>query len=759
MSAQQETTRQQAQNQALFAAVMRLAQLRREPVDGLALRGVLEQCTADQPPTEVVGHLAQQMNLFAPAWMKQPDEGRVPMLALSPDGRWGVVTARDAEQRWAVSWWDTDSAQFVETLHDDFEPGHRFARWSLAQRFVASRSPTFKLIVGEILAQKRGLFDIATGTLAISLLALGASFYSMQVYDRVVPTQAQSTLLVLTIGVTLAILFEMMGKWVRSHLLNRMTDAIDQRLARAVYTRFLTLRLDQLPPSVGTTSSRLRSYETVRGFLVGIATQVIVDLPLALLALAVLAAIGGPIALVPAVFLVLGLVAGLVFRGRIERLAKLGTPAQHFKTGLLVESIEGAETIKSGQGGWRMLSRWLEATDQARHYDLEMRTVSERSQHMVATLHQLAYVGIVAVGATQVGHTGLTMGGLIACSILSGRILTPITMVPNQIVQWAHAKVAVQDLDRLWALQQDHPQDVRPLQLDRILGRFELSEVRFNYPGTLGLSVSDLQIRPGERIAVLGGIGSGKTTLLRVLSGMYKPQEGRITLDGVDLELIARSSLAARTGYVPQDGRLFAGTLRENLILGLTDPGDDAILAAAERTGLTDAVIATDQRGLERTIAEGGLGLSGGQRQLVHVTRALLRKPTIWLLDEPTASMDHGLEVKVIQALQAELRERPESTLVLVTHKPQMLTLVDRIIVFAKQRIVMDGPRDVVLQKLTEKPSSDTGSAEAGAAAPPGQARVGPVSQVSRPMPSTASATARPGMAPAFPDIDRRKAA
>ena len=767
MSMQPDTPQQQAQTQAAFAVVMRLAQLRREPLDGLAVRGVLEHCTADQPPVEVVEHLAQQLNLFAPAWQKQPDEGRLPMLALSPDGRWGVVTARNAERAWAVSWWDGGAGQFVESLEEDFDRGHRFARWSLAPRFIASRSPTFKLVVAEIFGQKRGLFDVAAGTLAISLLALGTSFFSMQVYDRVVPTQAQSTLLVLSIGVTLAILFEMLGKWVRAHLLNRMTDAIDQRLARAVYTRFLTLRLDQLPPSVGTTSARLRSYETVRGFLVGIATQVIVDIPLALLALAVLAAIGGPIALIPGFFLVLGLTAGLIFRGRIERLAKMGTPTQHFKTGLLVESIEGAETIKSGQGGWRMLSRWLEATDQSRHYDLEMRTVSERSQHLVATLHQLAYVSIVAFGALQVGHSGLTMGGLIACSILAGRILSPITMVPNQVVQWAHAKTSVQDLDRLWALQQDHPQDARPLQLDRLQGRFELSEVRFNYPGALGLLVPSLQIRPGERIAVLGGVGSGKTTLLRVLSGMYKPQEGRVTLDGVDLDLIAKSSLAARTGYVPQDGRLFAGTLRENLILGLKDPGDDAILAAAERTGLLEAVIAPDQRGLERTIAEGGTGLSGGQRQLVHVTRALLRQPTIWLLDEPTASMDHGLELKVIQALQDELRANARHTLVLVTHKPQMLALVDRIIVFAQQRIVMDGPRDVVLQKLTEKPAAPGAGAGAGAggpasagAAPPSAAVRAPAATAARAPAATAGApVVRTSIAPAVPGLERRKAA
>jgi len=704
--------------QAAFAAVMRLAQLRREPVDGLAIRGVLEGFGPEWSEGEMVEELSRQLNLPMPTWHKAPDDGRLPMLALSPSGDWGVVTARNGEGHWVTSWWDGGERKFREDTAAEFGKGHRFARWSVAPRFIASKSPTLRLIVGEILNQKRGLFDVAAGTLAISVLAMGASFYSMQVYDRVVPTQAESTLMVLTIGVTMAILFEMLGKWMRSHMLNRMTDAIDQRLARAVYTRFLSLRLDQLPPSVGSTSARMRSYESVRGFLIGIATQVIVDIPLALLALFVLAVIGGKVALVPGLFLVIGFAIGMVFRGRTERLAKLGTPTHHFKTGLLVESIEGAETIKSGQGGWRMLSRWLDLTDQARQHDMAMRDIAERSQHAVATLNQLAYVLIVALGALQVGQESFTMGGLIACSILAGRILGPVTMLPTQLTQWANTKVSLQDLDRLWGLRQDHPEDVRPLQIDNLRGRFELTDVRFSYGGSLGLLVPRLQIQPGERVAVLGGVGSGKTTLLRVLSGMYKPQDGRITLDGIDIDLIAKSSLAQRTGYVPQDGRLFAGTLRENLVLGLTDPGDDVIMQAAARTGLLDTVIAPDSRGLERPIAEGGIGLSGGQRQLVHVTRALLRMPTIWLLDEPTASMDQGLEVKVIQMLQDELKARSSSTLVLVTHKPQMLVLVDRVIVFAQQRVVMDGPRDQVLQKLMERPPVPEPAPQAGAPAP-----------------------------------------
>lgn len=220
------------------------------------------------------------------------------------------------------------------------------------------------------------------------------------------------------------------------------------------------------------------------------------------------------------------------------------------------------------------------------------------------------------------------------------------------------------------------------------------------YAGTSALKVPKLQIQPGERIAVLGGIGSGKTSLLRLLSGMYKPQGGRVLLDGIDIDLICKSNIADNMGYVGQDGRLFAGTLRDNLVLGLIDPGDDVLIETAKRTGLFETVIAPHPKGLGREIFEGGQGLSGGQRQLVHITRALLRHPHVWLLDEPTASMDSPVEQRVLATLAAELQARPNSTLVLVTHKPQLLALVNRIIILSQQQIVIDGPRDAVLQQL-----------------------------------------------------------
>ncbi|MFN8955125.1 MAG: ATP-binding cassette domain-containing protein, partial [Burkholderiales bacterium] len=308
-------------------------------------------------------------------------------------------------------------------------------------------------------------------------------------------------------------------------------------------------------------------------------------------------------------------------------------------------------------------------------------------------------------------------GALIACSILSGRILNPIAMVPNLLMQWAQTTVAVDDLDRFWQLPSDHPEGTQPL-VAPLHGQYSLSNIDMQYSGTQALRLPKLDIRAGERIAVIGGIGSGKTSLLRLLSGMYKPQGGRILLDGMELELIAKDCLSEHIGFVAQDGRLFAGTLRENLILGLADPGDEALLIAARRTGLFDAAIAPHPKGLDREIFEGGQSLSGGQRQLVHFTRALLRQPSIWLLDEPTASMDPPLEQRVLQTLSEELQKRPDSTLILVTHKPQLLGLVQRIMVLNNQQLMFDGPRDQVLQHLSAAPPP-AAPAPANPSAPP----------------------------------------
>jgi ATP-binding cassette subfamily C protein LapB len=691
----------------LMESLTRLSQIQREAIDRLALQEATSAAIEAHP---YLAHkqlltVTQYLQVKAPKWLNAPDPAAMPALICAIDqglggecvAKWGVIRARDAQNRWVTEWWNSATHRWEERV-DDLLPDHRFAVLKLSKPFLVSKSPVYQVVWQEIFSNKRLIREVVLGGLMINFVALAASFYSMQVYDRVVPTGASQTLLVLTLGVIFAILFELVARWVRSNLYERLIDQVDQRLARTIYMRFLAIRLDQLPLSVGALAGQMRGYESVRGFFTSVTTNLFVDAPFAIVFMLIIYIIAGGLVLVPASFFVLSVFLGLYFRGQVDELAQKAVLASNQKTGLLVETVEGAETIKSGQAGWRMLTRWMNISDLSRQSELQMRTISEHGQHLTATFQQISYVLLVAAGALMINKGELTMGALIACSILSGRVLSPVAMIPAQLVQWSHAKASLKGLDSLWSLQDDHHGQPQAVLVDNIRGHFQLENVAVYYGSRKALCIANLTIRPGEKIGVLGPVGAGKTTLLRLLTGMYKPQEGRILIDDLDLAHIAKPVLADALGYVQQDGRLFAGSLRENLILGQIDPGEEAILQAARATGLLHAVIAKHPQGLEQEIFEGGTGLSGGQRQLLNLTRVFLRKPRVWLLDEPTASMDRNLEIQVMQALNATISS--DNTLILVTHKAEMLELVDRLIVVANHKIVMDGPKAHVLQKL-----------------------------------------------------------
>jgi ATP-binding cassette subfamily C protein LapB len=687
------------QESNLLECLIRLAQIQQESFDRLALQDAVQAAfaTTDSAPYSQLKVVSKHLQVKEPRWLIAPDLAHLPAMVCSPEGQWGVLRGIDFKKHWLCDWWDPTTSRWGELSHDDWT-NHQFAVFRLSRHIVAGTSPLYRCILDEVRANKWMMIEVFMGSVMINLIALATSLYSMQIYDRVVPTGASQTLIVLTIGVLFAVLFELTAKKVRANLLEDLIELIDKRLARLIYMRFLLIRMDQLPQSVGGLAAQMRGYETIRSFFSSLVSNFLVDASFGVVFLLIILMVAGPLALIPGTFFLLSIAIGLSSQKRIQNLAKKANAAGNQKTGLLVETIEGAETIKSGQGGWRMLSRWLKTSDQARESELQMRNITESAQHLTGVFQQFSYIFLVAFGALLVSKGGLTMGGLVAVSILSGRVLSPVSMVSGLLLQWANVKAAIEGLDALWRLECDHHGQEQPVVVNAFRGEYRFNSVIVNYRDKQALAVPSLIINAGEKVGILGPVGSGKTTFLRLLSGMYKPQKGQIFLDDVDLDHVAKFALADVIGYVGQDGRLFAGTLRDNLVLGMIDPGDESIFEVARKTGLLQTVITKNPRGLQQEIFEGGSGLSGGQRQLVNFTRALLRKPRIWLLDEPTASMDRNLELNIVQALKASVQQN--DTLVLVTHKPEMLELCDRVIVISEHQIVLDGPRQVVLERL-----------------------------------------------------------
>lgn len=695
-------------NGTLFACILRIAQFQKVPIERASLHAALiagapETTAATGRPGEQARQLLtaafQELNFPTIKWLLKADrQTEFPILLFSESTGWSVLKGINGHGRWVIDLFNTSTNVWEEIERDHLEEG-LLAQLKLSRPYRVSGSTAFGVIWDAVISQRTLLIEIIAAGILVNLLALATSLYSMQVYDRVVPTGATETLLALTIAVLGSVFFEGLLKLIKSRITESLSDRVDAVLSREVYTRFLSIRLDQMPTSVGGLAAQLRGYETVRSFLSSVPAQLLIDFPFLFVYSLLVMFLGGWIGWIPLLFLLISVFLGISYKRRVETLTRLSTNASNLKTGLLVESIEGAETIKSGQGGWRMLSKWLHTTDEARQLELQTKQISEHSQHLIAAIHQISYVCMVAAGALMVAKGQMTMGALIACTILSGRILGPIATLPNILIQWGHSLASLQSLDKFWSLESDHQTTEQPVVLERLKGSFQLENVVAAYGSHPALALSLLRIDAGEKVAILGPIGAGKTTLLRLLSGMYKPQRGIVKLDGIDVNMLSKPSLAENVGFLQQEGRLFSGTLRDNLVLGLIDPGDQRLLEASKLTGLYQCVLERNPLGLQLPIHEGGGGLSGGQKQLTNLTRVFLRKPKIWLLDEPTASLDRDMEMKVISALQSSVSAT--DTLVLVTHKPELLQLVDRIIVVANHQIVMDGPKSEVLRRLS----------------------------------------------------------
>jgi ATP-binding cassette subfamily C protein LapB len=540
--------------------------------------------------------------------------------------------------------------------------------------------------------------DILGAACLINVFALVMPLFSMNVYDRIVPNFAVETLWMLTIGLLVVMGIDYGLRLLRGHFVDLAGTRIDLKLSTLIMERVLGMKLSDRPQSVGSYAATLRSFETVRDFVASATVTATIDLPFALVFLFAIGWISLPLVLVPVVGLGLVVVYSFFVQGRMHRLSETTFRASAMRNATLIEALTALETIKS-HGAERVIQAKLEETSAfLARTSAQLRLASSSVTNAVASIQQLVNTAMIVAGVYLIHSGNLTMGGLVAATMLGGRVLGPLGQVVGLMLQYQNARTALASLEGTMKKEPERPAGAVYLQRPEIHGGIAFEDVHFAYPERQqeALRGVSFKVRPGEKVVVLGRVGSGKTTLQRLVLGLYAPTQGLITIDGIDLRQIDPAELRRNVGYVDQDATLFYGSLRDNIAIASPFADDQAIVQAADVGGLT-AYVNQHPQGFDMLIGERGESLSGGQRQGVAIARAALLDPPILLLDEPTGSMDFSTEAQFKERLRAFGQGK---TMLIVTHRTTLLDLADRILVLDEGLVVADGPRDQVMADL-----------------------------------------------------------
>lgn len=546
----------------------------------------------------------------------------------------------------------------------------------------------------------RRIMEISLASVVGNVLALAGILFSMQVYDRVIPAQSESTLWVLFVGVLIAAAIEYLIRLMRTQVSDVMGKRIDLKVSSMLFARAMNIRNEARPKSTGSFISQLREIDQVRELLTSTTVGAAADMPFVILFLFIMAFIGGPLVIIPLLAIPLIVIPGLLLQIPMAKLAKEGMREGALRNAVLVETIEGIEDIKALQAEPYFQRQWEQTHEVSAAIGMKQRLWGARLTGWASTVQQLTYAGMLVFGVYLVLNGDITTGTLVASSLLSSRTIAPLMQLTMVFSRWQHAKSAMTGLDELLKRPLDQPEEGEVAHCPTLTGHYDLRNVQYSYDEENVknvLNVAKLQIKPGERIAILGKVGAGKSTLLKLLAGQASATQGKVIVDGVDISRIDPVDLRRQLGWLSQDSRLFFGTLRQNLMLGNPHASEQEMLQALRVSGAL-SLVQQDASSLDRIINEGGRGLSGGQRQMVMLSRMILRQPQVVLMDEPTASMDEQLEEYVLRQMQSWLAGR---TLVLVTHRPALLKLVDRIVVMDNGRIIADGSRDDILRAVT----------------------------------------------------------
>jgi ATP-binding cassette subfamily C protein LapB len=549
---------------------------------------------------------------------------------------------------------------------------------------------------------RRYYYDSILASILINVLSTLGGLFAIHIYDRVIPLKAYSTLWSLVVGVVMAMLFEAAARHLRDYLLDLAARKSDITLSSALFKQALGLRLEHTPPSSGAFAHQVRQFETVRDFAASASMAVITDLPFALLFIFMIFTVAGPLAVVPLAAIFIVMITAILVQYPMHKLMLETFRDQSAMMGVLIESIEGIETLRVTGASGIMIKRYEELNATTAHSGMRFRIISNIVMTFFNLVQQAQGI-IVMVWGTYLIHQGeLSTGALVGCMMFAGRAIGPVGQFVQLAMRFQTAKTAMAGLNSLMQMPVERDPTRSYLQKTKFNGSIDIQKLSFAYPSTgnhkppIALRDVTLSIEPGERVAFVGKIGSGKSTLLRMIAGLYQPIEGQVKIDGIDIRQIDPVDFRNQIGYVTQDLRLFRGTLRENIFLGRPAATVDAFMEVVALTGL-DKIADAHPMGYDMPIGSMGLGLSGGQRQLVALARALVTRPKILLMDEPTSAMDMQTEAMFTKRLEDIVKGR---TVIIVTHRPSLLSVVDRIVVMDNQRMVADGEKEKILAML-----------------------------------------------------------
>ncbi|TWC34594.1 ATP-binding cassette subfamily C protein LapB [Pseudomonas sp. SJZ079] len=578
------------------------------------------------------------------------------------------------------------------------------------QVFFAQPQHKFDVTRGELIPRTRSWFrdtikrsrwlyiDAIAASVLINLIGLATPLFVMNVYDRVVPNQAEATLWVLAIGIGGVFFFDLLLKTLRGLCLDLAGKKTDLIISATLFERIAGMAMKFRPARVGSFAQNIHEFQTLRDFLASLTLASVIDLPFTLLILAVVAMIGGHLVWIPLLaFPIAALISWALQKPLAETMERSMALAAERQSSL-IETLAGLDAVKVNNAESERQYMWEQTIGTLSRLELRARMLSSLALNSTLLLQQLAGVVVIVFGVYQIIDGHLSMGGLIACYMLSGRALGPLTQVSGLLTRYQQARVTMQSVNQMMELPQERQEEERPLKRQTLQGAIEFRQVEFHYPDQqqAALENINLLVRPGEKIGIIGRSGSGKSSLAKLVVGLYQPDAGSLLVDGIDVRQLDVSDLRHNIGYVPQDIQLFSGTLRDNLVAGARYVEDELVLQAAELAGVHEFV-RLHPKGYELQVGERGQNLSGGQRQNIALARALLLNPQILLLDEPTSAMDNTGEERLKQRLAAVIGTK---TLLLVTHRASMLSLVDRLVIVDRGQIIADGPKGSVMEAL-----------------------------------------------------------